>query len=148
MPWDEALQSRFKLNSNNYFPALNFTFPPSCRSCLFYEGDLRVGEYKPFSNWLLWLSLKKLLLLGKMGDDAWSSWILSAKGFISFLSSRDEVHEVQTEIVLRNPEWGWYGPCSDCRALCLSCSQLVPRAKSNASIHPDEQLHGSNSAQG
>jgi len=65
-----------------------------------------VGEYKPFSNWLLWLSLKKLLLLGKMGDDAWSSWILSAKGFISFLSSRDEVHEVQTEIVLRNPEWG------------------------------------------
>lgn len=34
-----------------------------------------------------------------MGDDAWSSWILSAKGLISFSSPREEVHEVQIEIV-------------------------------------------------
>lgn len=57
-----------------------------------------MGEYKHFSNWFV-VPLKKIFLLGKMGDDAWSSWILSAKGLISFSSPREEVHEVQIEIV-------------------------------------------------
>lgn len=81
-------QQRAKLNSNNSpFSADNYSFPLSCRSCLSSEGGWGCEKgTNGLAKLVSVISLRKFLLLGKMGNDAWTFLILSAKGLISFSS--------------------------------------------------------------